>query len=134
MSKKYEALAKQIVELVGGNSNIAGVHHCQTRLRFKLKDDSIADTEKISALDGVAQVINKGGMYQVVVGMQVAEIFEEVEKFIEPSGDGEDNAPKEKQKLFDVLADFVSSIFSPIVPALAGAGMVKALLAFLTAF
>lgn len=133
MSKKFESLAKQIVDLVGGSANINSVHHCQTRLRFQLKDDSIADTDRISALDGVAQVINKGGMYQVVVGMQVAEIFEEVEKFVGPANENEDT-PKGKQKLFDILADFVSSIFSPIVPALAGAGMVKALLAFLTAF
>ncbi|MBR0420760.1 MAG: PTS glucose transporter subunit IIA [Erysipelotrichaceae bacterium] len=134
MAKKYEALAKDIVKLVGGNENIVSMHHCQTRIRFKLKDDNKADTQAITDLDGVSQVLNKGGMYQVVVGMQVAEIYEEVEKLVDLKEDGKSEEGKEKQKAFDVVSDFVSSIFSPIVPALAGAGMVKALLALLTAF
>ena len=134
MAKKYEALAKDIVKLVGGNENIVSMHHCQTRIRFKLKDDHKADTEAITNLDGVSQVLNKGGMYQVVVGMQVAEIYEEVEKLVDLQEEGKSEEGKEKQKAFDIVSDFVSSIFSPIVPALAGAGMVKALLALLTAF
>ena len=136
MSKKYEALAKDIVRLVGGAENVNGLHHCQTRLRFSLKDDSKAQDAEIKALDGVATTLNKGGMYQVVIGTEVADCYDEVVKLIgDKSGEApKSSAPAEKKKAFDVVTDFVSSIFSPIVPALAGAGMVKALLALLTAF
>ena len=135
MSKKYEATAQQIVELVGGSENIHSLHHCQTRLRFKLFDDSKVNDEQISKLDGVLKTMNKGGMYQIVIGTSVRDCYEEVEKLISPK-EGEAPAANESKKasLFDTVTDFVSSIFSPIVPALAGAGMVKALLAFLVGF
>lgn len=137
MSKQYESLAKAIVDKIGGNENIESMHHCQTRLRFKLYDESKADQEAISKMEGVPKVFLKGGMFQVVIGMHVAEVYEEVEKFVSPKetpADSQEPEKKEKQKPVDVVADFVSSIFSPIVPALAGAGMVKALLALLVVF
>lgn len=135
MTAKYQELAKKIVEYVGTDENIISLHHCQTRLRFKLKDTSKADPKKISDLPDVVQVVDKGGMFQVVIGMQVGEVYEEVEKLITPKTDsGASTQGKEKKSAFDIAADFISSIFSPIVPALAGAGMVKALLALLMAF
>ena len=134
MSKKYEALAASIVKLVGGKENIESLHHCQTRLRFHLADVSKANEEEIKKLDGVSTVINKGGMFQVVIGTEVESCYEEVIKITGELGGAAAEAPKEKQKAFDVVSDFISSIFSPIVPALAGAGMIKALLALLTAF
>ena len=39
---KYEELAKTIVEDVGGKENVVSLTNCITRLRFKLKDESIA--------------------------------------------------------------------------------------------
>jgi PTS system beta-glucosides-specific IIC component len=136
MSKKYEELAKNVVELVGGKSNIISAFHCQTRLRFQLKDDSIAEKnkDKISSLDQVMQTLNQGGMFQVVVGMDVADAYEEVEKLIGITSDDTATIEKKKQNVFNTVTDFISSVFSPIIPALAGAGMVKALLALLTAF
>ena len=134
MSKKYEQLAHDIVEKVGGNENIDSLHHCQTRLRFKLVDDKKADIEAIAKMDGVAKALLQGGMFQVVIGMEVAECYEEVVKLLTPNKDRPAEALPEKKKLFDLVADFISSIFSPIVPALAGAGMIKALLALLSAF
>lgn len=139
MSKKYEQLAKDIVRLVGGNENVDSLHHCQTRLRFKLVDDSKADLDAVSKLPGVPKALIQGGMFQVVIGLDVAECYEEVVKYITPKQSSaapaaDADAPKEKKKIFDVVTDFISSIFSPIVPALAGAGMVKALLALLVAF
>ncbi len=135
MSKKYEVLAKSIVKEVGGSDNIDSLHHCQTRLRFKLLDDSKANKETIEKLDGVAKVILSGGMFQIVIGMDVADAYEEVINIIgDKVGGSPSHGGEEKKKVFDVVADFVSSIFSPIIPALAGAGMVKALLALLIAF
>ena len=134
MSKKYEKLAYDIVEKVGGNDNIDSLHHCQTRLRFKLVDDKKADMDAISKMNGVAKVLLQGGMFQVVIGMDVAECYEEVVKLITPKTTETTKASPEKKELFDLVTDFISSIFSPIVPALAGAGMIKALLALLSAF
>ncbi|MEY8462072.1 beta-glucoside-specific PTS transporter subunit IIABC [Streptococcus merionis] len=136
MSKQYETLGREIVDLVGGKDNVSSLHHCQTRLRFQLVDNEKADKEAIVKLDGVVQALVNGGMFQVVIGMHVAEVYEEVIKFLDVKEieTGASESIGEKQKLFDVITEFISSIFSPIVPALAGAGMVKALLALLVAF
>ena len=136
MSKKYESLAGTIVEKVGGSGNISAVRHCQTRLRFTLRDTGKADKEGIGNLDGVAQVVESGGMFQVVIGMHVAEVFEEVEKLV-PNREGQEEPDKgngKKMSPVDYVIDFVSSVFQPIVPALSGAGMLKALMALLTVF
>jgi len=134
MSQKYTSLAETIVNKVGGAENINAVRHCQTRLRFTLKDTAKADKEGIQNLDGVAQVVESGGMFQVVIGMHVAEVFEEVEKFI-PNKDSEQNQTDgAKMSPINLVIDFISSVFQPIIPALSGAGMLKALMALLTVF
>ena len=134
MSQKYTSLAETIVNKVGGAENINAVRHCQTRLRFTLKDTTKADKEGIQNLDGVAQVVESGGMFQVVIGMHVAEVFEEVEKFI-PNKDSEQNQTDgAKMSPINLIIDFISSVFQPIIPALSGAGMLKALMALLTVF
>ena len=70
---KYDSLARDIIRHVGGKENVIDVVHCVTRLRFRLKDEGKADTERLKAMDGVVTVIQSGGQYQVVIGNQVAE-------------------------------------------------------------
>lgn len=135
MSKEYEGLARKILENVGGKENVNDVYHCQTRLRFKLADESKADQEQLESLDGVSKVMISGGVFQVIIGTHVKYVFEEIEKLTgskkKPVGEEE---KKEKKSIPGVIIDFVSGTFQPIIPALSGAGMVKALLAVLVAF
>lgn len=131
MSKQYEKLASQILELVGGNSNVNDVYNCQTRLRFKLNDENKANKEDLEKLDGVAKVIISGGVFQVVIGTHVKNVFEEIEKHVEPKSGKIENNKTEKKNVVGIVVDFISSIFQPIIPALSGAGMVKAFLALL---
>lgn len=141
MSKKYESLAKDIINGVGGQSNVIDVYHCQTRLRFKLADETNLDDAKLESLDGVAKVMRNAGVYQVIIGTHVADVFEEIEKLVDlnktaensnvAASSKEDPANTSKTSPVTKLIDFVSSVFQPIIPALSGAGMVKALLALL---
>lgn len=133
MSKKYEGLARDIVRLVGGKENVTQAYHCQTRLRFTLADEGKADEEAIKAHDGVVGVIHGAGQFQVCIGPHVADVFEEVEKLID-TGEKDVEAPAEKKGAFDRVIDFVAGTFQPIIPALSGAGMVKAVMALLTTF
>lgn len=134
MSKKYEGLAQEIVRRVGGNDNINNVYHCQTRLRFTLADEGKADREGLEDMDGVAKVMISSGVFQVVIGTHVAEVFEEVEKLVKPKETRAEEAPSEKKGIIGTFIDFISGTFMPIIPALSGAGMVKAVLALLTVF
>ena len=132
MSRKYEKLAAEIVKNVGGKENVNDVYHCQTRLRFKLADEGKADDRRLEETDGVAKVIRNAGVYQVVIGTHVADVFEEIEKLVVVRKDKEDaEAAGEKQNAFTKIIDFVAGVFQPVIPALSGAGMVKALLALL---
>lgn len=132
MSKKYESLAKKIVDNVGGKENIQSVFHCATRLRFTLKDESKADTEALTSNPEISTVINNSGSYQVVIGPHVADVFEEVEKLVDISTS--DHNDDENKFTFSSILNFITGIFMPIIPALSGAGMIKAVLAILVVF
>ena len=136
MSKKYRSLAEDIIRLAGGKENIADAYHCQTRLRFKLKDESKANDEALKNLDGVASVIRNAGVYQVVIGTHVADVFEEVADLADLKNTKADSTdgPEEKKGFLNTVVDFIAGAFQPIIPALSGAGMVKAVLALLVVF
>jgi len=130
---KYEQLAKDIIENVGGRENINSVVHCITRLRFKLKDESKANTEVLKDMDGVVTVMQSGGQYQVVIGNHVQDVYKAV---VEVGGFGANDAPAEEDKdtnLFNRFIDVISSIFSPILGVLAATGMIKGLNALFVA-
>lgn len=132
MSRKYETLAGEIVKKVGGKENVNDVYHCQTRLRFKLAEEEKADDKSLEETDGVAKVIRNAGVYQVVIGTHVADVFEEIEKLVDTGKrKGTSDTADEKQNAFEKVIDFVAGVFQPVIPALSGAGMVKALLALL---
>ncbi len=58
---KYRELAEKIVKAVGGKENINSLTHCVTRLRFKLKDEGVAQTDVLKKMDGVVTVVQSGG-------------------------------------------------------------------------
>lgn len=127
MSKKnYKELASQILTCIGGKENVNRVYHCQTRLRFTLADEGKANKDTLEALDGVRKVIISSGVYQVVIGTDVADLFAELELMVGVKSDTEET-PTQKQGILNTIVDFVSSIFMPVIPALSGAGMLKAL-------
>lgn len=132
MSKKYEKLAQEIVEKLGGKENISDAYHCQTRLRFKLIDEQKVDKEELEELDGVATYLVNAGVHQVVIGTHVKDVFEEIDKKVDVSE--QNKAPSDKKSVFNIIIEFVAGTFQPIIPALSGAGMVKAVLALLVVF
>ena len=133
MSKKYENLAQQIIKKVGGNNNISDVYYCQTRLRFKLIDEKKVNEEELSNMEGVATVLFSGGVFQVVIGTHVKEVFEEIEEYVQPKNNNSEDKV-DKQGVMATIIDFVAGTFQPVIPALSGAGMVKAVLALLMVF
>lgn len=135
MSKNYKQIAQDVVAGVGGAENIKNLYHCQTRLRFTLADESKADKDGLEKLDAVKKVILNGGVYQVVIGTDVAEVFDAIQPLLpnQPSAQT-DGAPAQKKSVFERVIDFVAGVFQPIIPALSGAGMLKALLALLVVF
>lgn len=122
----YKEIAEQVVLQVGGKENVSHLEHCSTRLRFTLKDKSKANVEKLEAIDGVMGV-RQNVQCQVIIGNDVVEVYDEVRKILGELSDS-GNQPKEKQKIGAIILDFVISVFQPLVPAIAGGGILKSLL------
>ncbi|MDF2014694.1 beta-glucoside-specific PTS transporter subunit IIABC [Priestia megaterium] len=129
----YQSLAKEIVQLAGGEQNIVSVVHCATRLRFTLKDHSQADKKSLKNLDGILSVVENGGQFQVVIGSHVSEVYKDVIKIANVGGSAaRESSEKSKGNVIAKIFEVIAGSFSPILGALAGAGMLKALLALLT--
>ncbi|MCF0110298.1 MAG: PTS transporter subunit EIIC, partial [Erysipelotrichaceae bacterium] len=128
----YKTVASEIVEKIGGKENIASLTHCATRLRFKLVDETKANKDEVAKVKGVVNAMVSGGQFQVIIGNEVNGVFDEVVAQTGVTGKAVDVVEKEdlkvKGKLVDGIIDIVTSIFTPVLPALIGAGMVRALL------
>lgn len=121
---KYDGLAKIILNNVGGKGNINSLTHCVTRLRFKLKDESKANTDVLKSTDGIVTVIKSGGQYQVVIGNHVPDVFAAV---MEVGGlqNLSSVEVKEKTNIFNKLIDIISGVFAPTLGVLGATGMIK---------
>ncbi|MBO1305760.1 PTS transporter subunit EIIC [Enterococcus sp. 669A] len=125
-----EALAKHLLEFMGGANNVVSVTHCATRLRPKLRDRSAVDVGKIEALDGVTGIVDKDSGIQVVIGTTVGEVYEAFigELDVNHSESNDKNLETTESKEKHLLNDFVGlvvSIFSPLLPLLAGSGLLR---------
>lgn len=133
---KNKDLAQDILVGVGGEENVKSVIHCATRLRFKLNDVSKADTKGLSEHQGIIQVVESGGQYQVVIGNTVADVFDELVQLADLNTDDgeiktsnpEPEAEAKKQGILSKAIDIISAIFTPILGVLAGAGVLKGLM------
>ncbi|MEI2467458.1 beta-glucoside-specific PTS transporter subunit IIABC [Niallia taxi] len=131
----YKQTAAEVLKYVGGNENVSHLEHCSTRLRFSLNDNSKANVDQLKKIPGV-MAVKMNAQCQVVIGNEVVEVYDEVKKLLVPN-EGATNAnsqhkPKQKQKIGSVILDFVVGIFQPLVPAIAGGGILKSLLLLLS--
>ena len=128
---KYEKLAKDIIKNVGGAENVNSLCHCVTRLRFKLKDESKANTDVLKKMKGVVTVVKSGGQYQVVIGNHVPDVYADV-CAIGGFGEGASSSDSEKKmNPFNRFIDIISGVFQPVLGLLAATGMIKGVNAIL---
>ncbi|MDR1030823.1 MAG: PTS transporter subunit EIIB, partial [Treponema sp.] len=133
MAKDFGKTAQGILEGIGGRDNIRSVVHCATRLRFTLVDNGKAKDDAVKGVPGVVSVVKAGGLYQVVIGNDVHEVFVELEKLGAPTGSVSDagGGAGEKQSIGNMLIGTISGVFTPILPALMGIGIIKGVISIL---
>ncbi len=137
MAKNYEALAKTILQDVGGRDNVNSVAHCTTRLRFKLKDIKKANDDDLKDTDGVVTVVKAAGQYQVVIGNEVADVYEAVLMEGKLAGGGEvpdDYGEDDDTRFIDKAIALISGIFQDILGPLSAGGIIKGLVVMCAAF
>ena len=130
----YQDLAKEILSQVGGKENIQQLTHCATRLRFVLNHNAKANTDALKKTKGVVGVAEAGGQYQVIIGSDVQSVYRPLMELTGLKEDANSHAEEpHKSPLQKVLA-IISGIFTPILPIITAAGMIKAVLSILVVF
>jgi PTS system beta-glucosides-specific IIC component len=137
--KEKRQLATDIISLVGGEENVDRVIHCITRLRFYLEDEDKADTQALEDLSGVMGVVQANNQYQVIVGQEVEQIYEEVATLLSKEGVEQEEAPKKEpapqtlfgkiRRAFNEVIGIITGAVMPIIHILAASGIIKSLLA-----
>jgi len=134
----YRQLAEQLLDAVGGPTNVEHITHCATRLRLKLVNDALADSDEVSEIPGVTGVIVKGGQFQIVIGTDVSHVYDEVLPRVEAAASvsvaSASAVPTEagkKESWLDRILDVIAAIFTPVLPVIVGAAMVKTILILL---
>lgn len=130
---KLENVAKEILKAMGGSENVLHLTHCMTRLRFSLKDESLADLSKAETIEGVIGTVKNKGEIQVIIGTKVDQVYREMtSRYL---SDKSANPKQSKKKgIVSTALDLVSATLSPLVPAIMGAGFISILLALLNQF
>lgn len=126
----YKNTASEILTYVGGESNVTMLEHCATRLRFTIVDSKKVDVDKLKTVSGVLKVLINYQV-QVVIGNDVIEVYDEIMKLGKFSKDTPSESIQEKKKVSDIVLGFLIGVFAPLVPAVTGAGLLKAILMLL---
>ncbi|WP_394866497.1 beta-glucoside-specific PTS transporter subunit IIABC [Paraclostridium bifermentans] len=130
---KYKQLAQDIIKNVGGKENINGLTHCITRLRFKLKNESIANDDVLKNMGDIVTVMKSGGQYQVVIGNHVEAVYKDVVEIIDLDNLNTSSETKKSGNILDKGIDIISGIFQPVLGIMAACGMLKGLNALFVA-
>ena len=124
---KYQEDVKVLLEQIGGKANIQAVSHCMTRMRFVLVDPKKADEKAIEAIPSVKGTFTQAGQYQVIIGNDVANFYQEFTKYAGIEGVSKDavkSAAKTNQNPLQRIMGALGEIFAPIIPALICGGLV----------
>ena len=141
----FDATARDIIAGIGGADNVKSVIHCITRVRFYLKDESLADDDAVSGTDGVIDVAKAGGQYQVVIGAEVGDVYDAIVAQLPGLGGGEvdseaETAPRPTTAVgwikfgFSSLIGVITGSMIPVIGVLAASGILKGILALLVQF
>ena len=124
---KFTKDATELLKLVGGKENIQAVSHCVTRMRFVLVDPSKADVNKIEDLPSTKGTFTQSGQFQVIIGNEVQEYYNEFTKISGIEGVSKEEVKqnaKSQQNLIQKIMSTMGEIFAPIIPALIVGGLI----------
>lgn len=133
----YTEVAGKIISYVGGKGNIKSFTHCATRLRFQLNDKSKVDINSIKDDKNLMGFVEAQGQSQIIVGTNVPSVYAAINDqlgILESNNNLDEIVAEEKNSFIDRVLATISAIFTPYIPVLASAGIIKGLIALLSNF
>lgn len=133
----HSRVAADVLKGVGGEENVKSVVHCMTRLRFTIKDEAKIDKAAVKGIPGVITTAEAGGQYQVVIGNEVPEVYAELGKIsglVAGTQTTTVDPDEPKKNLFNRFISMIAALFTPLLWALAGTGLLKAFLSAAATF
>lgn len=130
--------AQKIIEYVGGKNNIIRVWNCMTRIRFNLVDDSLIETDKLKNLKIVINIQKTPSQFQIIIGKNVDVVTKDINQILGRMPKNENSINKVNlseitfKSVLNQVIETITSIFSPILPAIIGAGMMKVIISLIT--
>lgn len=129
MKRDWQATAEGILAAVGGPENITGMTHCATRLRLNLRDVTQCDDAAVKSVVGVVNTVNSAGQYQVLIGTEVPKLYEKFETLVKGSGaQVDEGSASSDEGIVSRVFSAISGVFAPLLPAMAGSGILRGLL------
>ena len=133
----HAKVAGEVVEAVGGASNISAAAHCATRLRLVIADESKINQQALDDNEDLKGTFAAGGMFQIIVGPgDVDQVYDHMVADYGVREVSKDEAKEEAEaggNIFSRFVKMIADIFVPILPALIAGGLLMALHSVLTA-
>ncbi len=124
---KFSNDAKELLAAIGGKDNIVAVSHCITRMRFVLGDPQKADIKRIEAISSVKGTFTQAGQFQVIIGNEVADFYDDFTAVSGVSGVSKaevKSMSKQNQNILQRLMTSIAEIFAPLIPAIVVGGLI----------
>ena len=123
--RDYNKLAVDILNELGGDSNIVTVARCTTRLRIVTQNTPDQAKENIAKFPGVITVVEKGGQIQIVIGTNVDKVYN---AFIQLINTESKVATNDHASVLNRIIATMSAVFAPFVYILAASGILQGIL------
>ena len=124
---KFTEDSKELLAAIGGKENIAAVSHCITRMRYVLNDPKKADIKRIEAIPSVKGTFTQAGQFQVIIGNEVADFYNDFTEVSGVSGVSKDQVKsmsKQNQNPLQKAMTAIAEIFAPLIPAIIVGGLI----------
>ena len=124
---KFTSDATELLAAIGGKENIVAVSHCITRMRYVLGDPKIADIKRIEAIPSVKGTFTQAGQFQVIIGNEVADFYDDFTAVSGVSGVSKaevKSMSKQNQNVLQRLMTSIAEIFAPLIPAIVVGGLI----------
>ncbi|GGE73053.1 PTS transporter subunit EIIC [Priestia taiwanensis] len=147
---KYQKMASEIIEAIGGSENISTFTNCMTRLRVTPIHKHLINEEAVKKIHGVLGVVDDE-TYQIILGPGVVtKVAEEIPNLLSESKRSTTNETPSAEELqakgaqmkaeqkkknntpFKAFLRKIGSIFIPLIPAFVGAGLIAGIASILS--